>query len=274
MHVKLFAWIIPLAFLLCPATSLFAQQIVTGTPFNSLNDGYFERYGIGWGLNWHGGYARFGLPNQVIPPFGKFNPSGGLQSGWRFGNGNFNGVIFLSAAQGIYSSYTSNAPFITSMNGYPGAFYDLSQSPFVTGFIPVVGDCPAFGPRMPGIVSRNSSAQSNSLDRVQVMRRLLASQNQAKTAEIEEPDPGLAMLPRRSSAVFKQDGLLITSSNSSAERPAPGIAEAKRLYEQEKNSANDEVSALFDRAKRPKKAASPGWRKFIIKWSSGVLEAI
>jgi hypothetical protein len=113
MQIKLFARFALLVFPLFPATSLFSQQIAAGTPFNSINDGYYERYGIGWGLNWRGGYANFGLPNQAIPPYGKFDPSGGLQTGWRFGNGNFNGRIYLSAAEGFYGSYTSQSPFVT-----------------------------------------------------------------------------------------------------------------------------------------------------------------
>ena len=248
MQVKLFAQFSLLVFPLFPATSLFSQQIAIGTPFNSINDGYYERYGIGWGLNWRGGYASFGLPNQAIPPFGKFDPSSGLQTAWRFGNGNFYGGIYLSAGQGFYGSYTSQMPFVTSMNGYPGAFYEQSLSPFVAGYTPVVDGYPTFYPMMRGIVPQNNYAQPNPLDRVQVMRRILASQNAVNMPGTVEPDPGEAMLPRHSSPVVGGARPMTTTQGSSADRPVPSVAEAKRLYELEKNAANKEVLALFERA--------------------------
>jgi hypothetical protein len=234
-------------FLFFPATTLFSQQIVVGTPFNSLNDGYYEQYGVAWGLNWRGGHARFGMPNPAIPPFGKYDPSAGLRTGWRFGNGNFNGNIFFHAAQGSYRSFTSQTPFVTLMNGYQGAFYDQSLSPFVTGYVPVVGDYPTAGP--------------NSLDRVQVMRRLLASQNQGKTSDAEEPDPGEAMLPRHANSVTKTEdrspSTQTRAQTSSADKPVPSVAEAKRLHELEKNAADQETLALMERAQAAAEEGKP-----------------
>jgi hypothetical protein len=264
--------------LLFSATLLFSQQIVVGTPFNSISDGYYERYGIGWGLNWRGGFASFGLPNQAIPPFGKFDPSSGLQTGWRFGNGNFNGLIYLTAAQGFLGTYASQSPFLTLTNGYPGAFYDLSLNPFVTGYTPVVGGFSPYGAMMPGVVPQNNFEQPNPLDRVQVMKRLLAAQNQGISSETAEPDPGQAMLPRHATDTTDRDKPWNPATGSSAERPVPSVAEAKLLYEREKNSANDEVSALYERAKAAEENGKPQLAKIyyqmVIKRSQGNLKQL
>jgi hypothetical protein len=250
MPVRLIArFALLVVLLLLPAATLFSQQIGVGTPFGSINDGYYECYGIGWGLNWPSGFARFGMPGQPFPPFGRFDASSGFQTGWRFGNGNFNGSVFLSASQGSYRSFTSQSPYITLMNGYPGAFYDLSLSPFVTGYMPVVGGYPVFGPMMPGVMPQDNTGEPNPLDRVQVMRRLLASQDQGKAAGMDESDPGRAMLPRHADTVVEKPPMASPARGSSADRPAPSVAEAKRLHELEKNSGNDEVSAIFEKAK-------------------------
>jgi hypothetical protein len=248
----------PLALLLLLPTVLFSQQITVGTPFGSINDGYYESYGVSWNAGWRGGFARFGMPGQPIPPFGRFDPSAGIQTGWRFGSGNFHGSIGFSAAQGSYRSFTSQTPFVTVLNGYPGAFYDLSLSPFVTGYVPVVGGYPVMGPTMPGVVPQDNTGDPNPLDRVQVMRRLLAEQNQAAPAEAGEPDPGRAMLPRRSAAAAADSKPVgHPAEPSAAARPAPSLAEAKRLHELEEKSTDDDVAAIFEKAKAAEENNQP-----------------
>ncbi|MCC6126057.1 MAG: hypothetical protein IT426_13925 [Pirellulales bacterium] len=265
-----------LLFSLLSALPLYSQQITVGTPFNSLNEGYYQRYGIAWGLNWPGGFARFGMPNHAVPPFGHFDPSGGLQSGWRFGNRNFNGNIFLSAAQGSYRSFTSQTPFVTVMNGYPGAFYDVTISPFVVGFTPVVGGYPMSGPMMPGVMPQNNSETPNPLDRVQVMRRLLAAQNEVRSAEIDEPDPGEAILPRHPALAAEANQASPSIQRSSAERPVPSVAEAKRLHEMEKKAADDEVLSLLKRAEAAEEEGKPQvakiYYRMIVKRAPGELK--
>ena len=257
MEINLVARITLTLSLLFSANSLFSQQIGVGTPFNSINNGYYERYGVAWQMNWRGSFANFGVPGQPIPPFGNFDPSSGLQTGWRFGNGNFRGSIWLSAAQGSNTSFVGQTPYVTSMNGYPAGFYDQSLSPFVTGLVPVVGDYPVFGPMSPGITPPTNSTQSNPLDRVQVMRRLLDSQNRGRQSGADGPDPGEAMLPRRSESAPAAERPSPAAGNSSADRPAPSVAEAKRLYEIEKKAAEKELAALLERAEAAEKANKP-----------------
>jgi hypothetical protein len=265
-----------LLFSLFSALPLYSQQITVGTPFNSLNEGYYERYGVAWGLNWRGGFARFGMPSGAIPPFGHFDPSGGLQTGWRFGNRNFNGNIFLSAGQGSYRSFTSQTPLVTVMNGYPGAFYDLSISPFVVGYTPVVGGYPLSGPTLPGVVPQDNTGTSNPLDRVQVMRRLLAAQNEGKSAETEAPDPGEAMLPRHPAPIAQADRPPPSIPLSSAERPVPSLAEAKRLHEMEKQAAEDEILSLMKRAAEAEEDGKPQvakiYYRMVVKRAQGELK--
>lgn len=258
MRVRVFALTMPLVLPLLLQASLFSQQLAVGTPFGSINDGYYESYGVSWNVGWRGGFARFGMPGQSIPPFGKFDPSAGIQTGWRFGNGNIHGSIGFSAAQGSNRSFTSQTPFVTVLNGYPGAFYDFSQSPFVTGYVPVVGDCPAFGPTMPGVVPQDNTGDPNSLDRVQVMRHLLAERNQGTPAEANDVDPGRAMLPRRTvAAAAESKPVARPEEHSAAALPAPSVAEAKRLRELEEKSADGDVAVLFEKAKAAEENHQP-----------------
>jgi hypothetical protein len=101
---------------------------------------------------------------------------------------------------------------------------------------------------MQGIVPQLSSVQPNPLDRVQVMRRLLASQNAGNPSGLDESDPGEAMLPRHSSPAARETRPMPPAPSTSADRPVPSVAEAKRFYELENSAANKEVLALFERA--------------------------
>jgi hypothetical protein len=276
MQVSMFA-LAQLALLLMTPAVLFSQQMTIGTPFGSINDGYYESYGVSWNVGWCGGFARFGMPGQPIPPFGRFDPSAGFQTGWRFGNGNFHGSFCFSAAQGSYRSFTSQTPFVTVLNGYPGAFYDLSVSPFVAGYVPVVGGYPVLGPALPGVAPQDNTGDPNPLDRVQVMRRLLAEQNRGTPAEAGEPDPGRAMLPRRADdAPAESHPMGRTAESSAAARPAPSLAEAKRLHEREEKSADDDVAAIFEKAKAAEENHQPQVAKIyyqmVVRRAHGDLE--
>jgi hypothetical protein len=123
--------------------------------------------------------------------------------------------------------------------------------------MPVVGDYPVYNPMMQGVTPQNNSDPTTSLDRVQVMRRLLASQNQGKPSETQEPDPGEAMLPRHAAADKETHPPASLARSSTADRPATSVAEAKRLHELEKNSADEAIQSLFDRAQAAEESGKP-----------------
>jgi len=129
----------------------FGQQATIATPFHSLNDSFFEHIGTNWSFNWGNLSVRFGAPNIGAPQFGGYDPSAGLRTGWYSRGPDWDFGINLWAAQGSRRSLVSQVPSVTLMNGQTGIFSDTSQSPFVIGFIPVVGGFPAYGvltPRM------------------------------------------------------------------------------------------------------------------------------
>ena len=170
---RLMTWLIAAATIavILPAGSSYGQYSKIATPFGAANDSFFERIGVGFGFNING--ARFlpgddrgpsavvGLsPNgafnpgglafqqngfgSAIPPFGGFDPGsvGRLGVGIRGSGG---GMFFnLEAGQGSDRSFVSQTPMIVVPNGGGGFFSDSTQTPFVTGIIPVVG---GFDPR-------------------------------------------------------------------------------------------------------------------------------
>lgn len=231
--------------LIIPCTPLLSQQIMTETPFNSIGNGYFERFGVNWGLNWPGGFARFGMPGQPVPPFGHFDPSAGLQGRSRFANQNFNGFLSFSSVQGDSTTFRSQTPGMVMMNGQSSMFSDRSVSPFVNGYTPVVGNMPPINDQPLG-----------PLDRVKFMDRLLARQNQGENPALNEPDPGAAMLPRRPSP-SSDEKPRNSPTISSADLPVPSVAEAKRLFELDRNAEDQEISALFDKAQTAEAEGKP-----------------
>ncbi|QDU96158.1 hypothetical protein [Lignipirellula cremea] len=139
-----------------------AQQINISTPYVQANDSFYENIGGNFNFFFGGGGGGSGsrivgidpfgnlimggaIPftqnsaGSAIPPFGGYNPgaNGNLGIG-AFGNG-VGGLGNLSFSQGSQRSLVSQTPNVTIMNGGTGTFIDTSQTPFVTGVVPVVG---------------------------------------------------------------------------------------------------------------------------------------
>lgn len=125
---------------LVPAAEAQRTMVNSGTPFNSAGHSFFENFSSSWGFSHAGNGSfrnfnfQFGGATPTVP-FGGAQPGAGATGG--FGGGGF-GFNF-SAAQGFSSNNVSQTPSVTTMNGYPGFFFDGAQSPFVIGAIPVVG---------------------------------------------------------------------------------------------------------------------------------------
>lgn len=144
---------------LYPGSPLAAQMIRTETPLGNASDSFYEQMGVGFsfsiptggnvvGLGLDGQPTAngainfsFGVPNGVVPPFGGFDPN----SNANFGIGYLgrNGGAFglnMTMGQGSDRSYTQTTPILVLTNGSTGSVSDTIQRPFVTSFIPVVGD--------------------------------------------------------------------------------------------------------------------------------------
>jgi len=138
MNLCIRALIVAVCILLCSSRDAAAQYSMIGTPFQSASGSFSENFNLGWGINgpgfnfnWNGGNAN--------PPFGPFDPNGGAQFGGAFHAGPFSGGFRLNAGQAADTTLVSQTPSVTVMNGQTGYFSDTTIRPFVTGFIPVVG---------------------------------------------------------------------------------------------------------------------------------------
>ena len=113
-------------------------QVLVETPFQQTTNGFYENFGIGW----HFSNDNFciNVPNSVRPPFGMGDPNADARFGFTGrgpGGGRF-GVNF-TLGQGSTRTNSVTSPMIMLPNGGTGAIFDGSVRPFVTGFIPVVG---------------------------------------------------------------------------------------------------------------------------------------
>jgi len=75
----------------------------------------------------------------AIPQFGGFDATAGAQLGFAILS-DIEAFFFINAAQGDRRSNLLQAPKVTLFNGQQAYVSDTSQSPFVMGVIPVVGD--------------------------------------------------------------------------------------------------------------------------------------
>jgi hypothetical protein len=135
-----------LAWAVAAGQAVLAQQVTIETPYNALSEGFFENFGTSWGLrgpNWN--LSVFGSPTQAAPAFGGFDPSAGANFGTAFRRDGLSGYFAANYSQGSRRTFTTQAPKVTLQNGYPGAVFDTSTSPFVISNIPVVGGYPTMG---------------------------------------------------------------------------------------------------------------------------------
>lgn len=122
--------------------ALSGQQVVITTPLNNVRDSYYERIGMGWGYSWQGprGNLFFQWPglNAAPPPFGGWGGNDATFGfGWKKGRHQLN--FLMAMGQGSTRTFTGVAPSVTVPNGYGGSIFSGSLRPFVTGWVPVVG---------------------------------------------------------------------------------------------------------------------------------------
>jgi len=273
------------------ASAAPAQQVTVTTPFNSVNDSFFEQFGTHWGFNYKGLNFSFRGPNMAAPQFGMFDPNTGIRGGWSVQGSDHSGFFNFAAGQGSRQSLVSQAPSVTLTNGYPGYFGDVSQSPFVVGLIPVVGglsDTFPIGPWPcyttgcpPYLMAPLVQAMPQGNPRVQAMLRQAAAGNRG--VGDDPSDPLLAGLPGggptrpRGAGRQADDGLdlggaaavdvdpglrgLAAAQSSSAGRTVPSVAEAQRLHQLEQASQNNDASVLYERGLTAEESGKPGVAK-------------
>lgn len=142
-----------LAVVAASTDSASAQMTTIGTSQQNVRNSFFEGINSGWSVRGPNFFANFGGGgNAAAPQFGGYNPNAGIQSGFTFGGGPFSGGFNFSAAQGNSSSFTSETPLLTTMNGQYGSLFIGRERPFVTSLVPIVGPgVVAYAPVVSGV---------------------------------------------------------------------------------------------------------------------------
>lgn len=288
-----------------------AQQVTVSTPFQSLNDSFFERTGTNWGFDWGNAFFSFGGPNMALPQFGGFDPSAGISSGIYHQRGDFSGYFNFAAGHGFRQSFVTQVPSVTMMNGQTAWIADQSISPFVMGYIPVVGGYPTTGyinPIMPmsgqmspGYMMGNRGMGGQGVSplvgnpQVRALIENMEARRRGRSGDLPEPPAFVpAEQPRpKAAAKAKQDGLDLVAAvpngamggglpsraastqPSSAGRAVPSVAEARRLHELEQASGDNESRVLLERGRaaeaRGKHGAARVYYQMVARRASGQL---
>lgn len=243
----------------------WSQQVTVTTPFNNVQDNFFERNGVGFGFNLRGSNPngpgarvvgllpngqfvpngdiqfRQGGFNAAAPAFGgaNNNPGAGAQGGFAIGGRGGEAFFNFAAGQGRTTTHTMQAPMVTTMNGMPGQFSDQVQSPFVTGVTPVVG---GFVPstRISPLLERIQRLQAGELARGSRGSRASHSAN----SQADGPP-----------TVRQQ---FAAAGESTAGQPALSLAEIQRRKAEGHNPDQQEARELMERGRRSAEAGKPG----------------
>ena len=267
------------------ATPAWSQQQVTITaPNHNIQDGFFERNGVGFGFNLRGnnvngpGTRVVGLlPNGQVAPggdlqfrqggfnaaqpnFGGFNPGAGANAGVGIGGRGGDAFFNFAAAQGRTTSHTMEAPMVTVMNGMPGSFSDQIQSPFVTGVTPVVGGIGGGYTTSPLAAAgiHPSTRISPLRDRIQRMQagehgggsHSAPAQKRARAEAADAPPT-----PREQ----------LDAADSTADQPALSVAEIQRRRAAGQQAADLEARQLMERGRLAAEAGKPGVAKIFYR---------
>ena len=60
--------------LLAATSELSAQQVNVRTPFNIVNNSFYEQNSVSWSGHWGGATFQFGNPALANPQFGGYQP--------------------------------------------------------------------------------------------------------------------------------------------------------------------------------------------------------
>ena len=286
-HTTLAAGLLALLAVAAPSQ---AQQFTATTPFHTLHDSFFENQTITWAGNYRGVNFSFGSAALATPQFGTPSNNAGLTTNFgyfsKYGQIGFG----LNFGQGVNQTAVTQTPSVTLMNGQQAFVSDTSQTPFVVSVVPVVGGFPIapqqFQPNpgvdpnpldirgcsrccKPGLTPR---PRINTTGRSSAGRRNRKRPNNAAPQGKKQADP-VPDPPTPAEAAAQR---LNAAQESTAGRPAPSVAEAKRLHQQEVAAGDGEMAALMVRARALEEDGQPNVAKIyyqrIVKHATGELQ--
>lgn len=207
---------------------VLGQNVVVGAPFNNVGDSFYESFGSSgsWAgnnafFNWGGGAA--------IPPYGGYDPNSDARFGFSVGGLNLN----FTAGQGSDRFSSSQTPMVTIPNGGSGNFFNGSISPFVTGFVPVVGeDGGVYGGGSTMLQDRMSRMQGGERPTpLKPERAQVSSQSPSPSSRIDSAAPLTALPASRSSAEVASAGVAAQRAAYLAEAGRKSLAENSQFQQ-------------------------------------------
>jgi hypothetical protein len=269
-------------------TSLAGSPIAQiGTPlFSGANTG-FEQIGVGFGFSIptfmpNGGSGIVGLTQQngFAPsitfqnvgqpniPFGLGPTTPGASLGYSVkGLLGANVSFGITASEGSNRGMMSGSPSVTVMDGGTGFVSDTSQSPFVTGVVPVVGD-------------GGSSVLAERLQRL--------ANGEGATTQAELPRDSTAAIGPAAVKPTAADGAavgteanafsrrLAAAQDSSAGQPVASLAEIRAQQAAEDQAANEEYRQKIQLAEAALADGKPGVARIyyqqVVRHGSGTLK--
>lgn len=230
-----------------------AQQVAVSTPFQTLNDSWYENIGVSWGVR-PGAFRNFFFngPGLAPPPFGNPDPNSDARFGFGIGPFNFNFV----AGQGNNRSMSTQIPRVVVPNGFGGSISDTSIRPFVTGIIPVVGDRRRMAETLTLVRDEQRRAEEERTRRDEREDKRIIQQEQQRLAVLRQKvaqgeQPALVLIGNQGDASAALQRLI--SRAESLERE--GKKRAARIYYQQ--AARKASGALKGRLRAKIRALKP-----------------
>jgi hypothetical protein len=259
--------------------------LTLGSPFQSSSDGFFENVGVNFGFNIPGGSASGGGSSVVglspqgmfnpgginfgqggagaaLPPFGGFTPGSGSSFGFTINTGRGSASFSITADQGSSRSLVSQSGSLTLMNGGTGSISATSLRPFVTSVTPVVGGfAGAAQPQftMPGfappVSDFGTSALGERLQRLGDSTGPRSGSGGAGGVDLGAPAVRDDAKPAAAADPVSRD--LVAARDSTAGRPAAGIAEIRAQQAAEDQAADVELRQILAHAEEAMAAGKP-----------------
>ncbi len=248
----------------------FGQQVQVTTPFHSINESFYENFGVGLGginrMGPRGGWFFSGMPaTSTPPPFGGYDPGADARFGFRAGPFDLN----LVAGQGSNRSMVMQSPTIVLPHGGTGHVFDGSHRPFVTGVVPVVGH-PVLRPVLDE-TAYSASPLADRLQRLTAMESAAGSRREAAPRQPPVPAPHRSEAPARGDdpplvlhgrQPARESGAAAESrAVSTATRGDVSLREIRQQQAEEDAARRDEVLVLVERARGQEAAGKPGVAK-------------
>ncbi|NLF69996.1 MAG: hypothetical protein GX575_13195 [Candidatus Anammoximicrobium sp.] len=248
-------------------TGAEAQQVQLTSPFQSINESFYENFGFG-GLNLGrsgpggGWYFRSGPANSAPPPFGGYDPSASARFGMQFG-GPWGPGFNMLAGQGSNRTHTMTAPTIVVPHGGSGYLFSGSMVPFVTGVVPVVGNAPlGMMPMMPQTQSSLSPLAERAAQLRQQAAAPAADLNPAPPPVAREEPPLVLKGGQAADApTAARPPVTGSAADSSANRGDISVAEIRRQQAQQEAARQEEIQVRIEKARGHEEAGNPGLAK-------------